>query len=225
MSGGEKTKSPYFLATLKSPDADKPRKLSDADYRAMRLSKSMIVADPTKIQPKVREILRGYVASIRKMLADGVGLTFIGQSGSGKTMAAGCLAKAVRALRVPVYYSNMQQFREDVKSRALYDHSSEKTVKERARTVPFLILDDVRPVDIAGDAWFQASDLESLIKHRYEERRPTVFITSATLQELTQYKSILEALLSSSILVEFENRSLRPDMRTLAEQLRKKGAQ
>lgn len=225
MSEEPKSRAPYFLASLKTPDADKPRKLTDADFRAMRLTKSMITADPKKVQPKVREILRGYVASLPKMLSDGIGLTFIGVSGTGKTMAAGCLAKAVRSLRIPVYYSNALQFREDVKARALYDHSSEKTVKERARTVPFLILDDVRPTDIAGDAWFQSSDWESLIKTRYEERRPTVFVTSASLPELSTHRPVMDALLSSSILVEFEKQILRPDMRMLAEQLRKKGAQ
>lgn len=87
--------------------------------------------------PKAREAAEWYVENYHQLRAEGKGLMFMGDTGTGKTFFACCIANALIRKGVPVWVTTMQPL-----LRKAGDFSAADRLFNKIKSVDLLILDD-----------------------------------------------------------------------------------
>lgn len=87
--------------------------------------------------PKAREAAEWYVENFQKLKAEGKGLLFMGDTGTGKTFYACCIANALIERGVPVWVTTMQPL-----LRKAGDFNTADSVFNHVKTAELLVLDD-----------------------------------------------------------------------------------
>jgi DNA replication protein DnaC len=180
--------------------SQEPRKLDAEDFTRMNLPAELWDVTLEGVTPSVAQPVRTYIEKIDEMFTDGVGFTFSGGAGVGKSGTAAVLAKAVRSRRHPVHFITIADLRESIRARSLFDDTI--SIFERCRSVEFLVLDALRQAD-AEDIFLKAVDLERLVEHRVAWKRPTIITTRLTGGECAKsFGGVLEAVKARSLWVE-----------------------
>lgn len=87
--------------------------------------------------PKAREAAQWYVDNYHSLRAEGKGLMFMGDTGTGKTFYACCIANALIRKGVPVWVTTMQPL-----LRKAGDFSAADGVFNQIKSIDLLVLDD-----------------------------------------------------------------------------------
>lgn len=87
--------------------------------------------------PKAREAAQWYVDNYHRLRAEGKGLMFMGDTGTGKTFYACCIANALIRKGVPVWVTTMQPL-----LRKAGDFSTADGVFNQIKSIDLLVLDD-----------------------------------------------------------------------------------
>lgn len=87
--------------------------------------------------PKAREAAQWYVDNYHRLRAEGKGLMFMGDTGTGKTFYACCIANALIQKGVPVWVTTMQPL-----LRKAGDFSTAEGVFNQIKSIDLLVLDD-----------------------------------------------------------------------------------
>lgn len=87
--------------------------------------------------PKARETAEWYVRNFQELKAEGKGLLFMGEPGTGKTFYACCIANALIERGVPVWVTTVQPL-----LRKAGDFSTAESVFNHVKTAELLVLDD-----------------------------------------------------------------------------------
>lgn len=159
-----------------------------------------------EIAPGLREVIREYLRNMHEMLDRGDGLLLWGENGRGKTSACCFVAKEVRRTGASVL----------VMTAARLIDSEMESVKgvgssfmDRARTVDFLVLDDLGKEHQGKGEWSERL-LESLLRERSGARLATFITANMGPEHLRQrYKpSLVEMLkeITYPVCVEGENK-------------------
>ena len=148
--------------------------LDDEDFARMHLPVELWSASKEGLSPKIRDPIEKFCGRILEVKSKNVGLFLYGKGGSGKTGAASVVLKEARAWGFTAYAASVTVLREAVRTYAAFDNES--SIIDRARSVDFFLLDDLRAED-AQEKFFTINDVRNLIVSRHDRGLPTL-ITS-----------------------------------------------
>ena len=139
--------------------------------RAMHGSTFASAADAKHIRSA-----RRYAAKWDECRAKNIGLLFWGNTGTGKSFTAQCIANALLDRQIPVkYYTAVQLVAR------LMEKENREPFLASLRGTPLLIIDDV---GAERDTPFSREQLCAVIDERSEARRPLIVTTNYTLDEM-----------------------------------------
>lgn len=132
------------------------------------------------------EAARRYVERWEQMRAKNIGLMFWGNTGTGKTYAAQCIANALIDREIPVMYTTAV----DLVAKLMNRETRREEFMEQLRKVPLLIIDDV---GAERDTAFSREQICAVIDARSESGKPLVVTTNYTVGEMKKREdSVLE---------------------------------
>lgn len=166
-----------------------------------------------------------YCAAADKVLADGLGIYLYGDKGTGKTHLTACIANELMQDNRQVLFTNFAEIAKMIKGTFGNARESEADYINRIATVDFLFLDDIGTERVqaanGGDLWLQEKIFDVLNK-RYNNRKPTIFTSNYTLQELITERGIMDKTVDrivemSHAVIKVEGKSYRMKARAAVE--------
>lgn len=159
-----------------------PPRFLQADFAGYVLQDA--VADYAKARGKVLEVCRSYAGRFREHAALGRSLIFTGAPGTGKTMLACAIAKAVLESGRTAKYATAYRLAGDVKETYGRSTESERDVIRRYVAPDLLVLDEIG-MQYGTDT--ERLALWEVINGRYESVKPTILVSNLTLPEMAEY--------------------------------------
>jgi DNA replication protein DnaC len=159
-----------------------------------------------------------------KVLSGGLGIYIYGDKGTGKTHLTACMANALIQQRRQVLFTNFAEISKLLRSTFGKKNESEAGYISRLATIDFLFIDDLGTERVQtkdGDLWLQEKIFDVLNK-RYNNRKPTVFTSNYSLQELITERGIAERTIDriaemSSVVLKINGNSYRMKARAAVE--------
>lgn len=149
--------------------------LTSSHLHTMSITRLFWGAGVESVVGPPRGIIQAYVRDLDLHLDRGHGLMFWGPNGSGKTYMACALAKEVRRTGASVYFVAAGDLvQATIERRDVADEDGEP-VSERARSVDYLVIDDLGK---EGQSEFAERCVETLIRHRVGSVLPTCLTTN-----------------------------------------------
>lgn len=171
------------------------------------------------------DVTREYIADLKAMRGRGMGLTYTGQNGVGKTHLACAVMSAAKEAKYRIecieldnYIKlHLEMFRVNTRlAKAGYDEDSMRSFEldERLRYIEFdakfLLIDDLGREHASQSGW-SSEQVFGLIKSRYNRHLPTVITTNLPFPELdARYTEGLSSFLKeATITVDMEGEDYR----------------
>jgi DNA replication protein DnaC len=152
----------------------------------------------------VRETVRLYLEGWKTAQVNGMGITFEGTQGSGKTFAATYIAKELIKQGVKAYFIPF------IEVISAYKRQNAEEYEQKLKTAPLLVLDELIPPEPGPQAALFARRYEELIRHRTNFNLPTIVTTNLSEQELEKlYPRTYSLLAAKQIPVKVENDDAR----------------
>lgn len=128
-------------------------------------------------------IVLSYRRRMRRAYANGYGLLFSGDNGTGKTLFISyLLGRAVKA-GFTIYYTTLKRLDLNIK-RGFDDHKSAQRLRALLR-VDFLAVDELGKEHARSE--FLVSELEELMKHRYDDGFPSLLASNLGHDDLVDH--------------------------------------
>lgn len=160
-------------------------------------------------------IVRPYVRKLGRALKRGYGLLFLGDNGTGKTLFISYVLMAACRRNFTAYYTTMTQLAHDVK-RGFNDREAQQRL-DWYLTSDFLAIDEMGKERFKSGDTFMRTELERILKSRYDDGRPGLLATNASMKELDEFYG---ATFTSMLVGKYEQVIMEPgDYR---EQMRKR---
>lgn len=135
-----------------------------------------------------------YAANIEKIMPKGYGVYYYGKSGVGKTYIAACLGNMLLDMGVEVKFAKVSDILTDIKE-AYSQRGNEAAVLNEYIFADVAILDDIGSEDYTAKRGaaisFAQEKLFQIIDGRYSRKKPTVFTSNYSLEELISKRGIL----------------------------------
>lgn len=131
----------------------------------------------------------------KEVLHDGLGIYLFGNKGVGKTHLTACIANELISHCVPVLLTNLFELSKAIK--ATYHGKSEETEQgliHKFTHIDFLFFDDLGTEIFTkneNDTW-QQTLLFDVINRRYNAKKPTIFSSNYSLNELVNVRGVAE---------------------------------
>ena len=122
----------------------------------------------------IRKMCENYVAKRKEIIANNLGLAFIGGNGGGKTFWASCIANAMIEAGATVYMTTLTKLIQEMN--ANYGENRE-AIERKVKNVDFLILDDYgaeRGTEFSLEQAFEVIDT------RYNAGKPLIITANLT---------------------------------------------
>lgn len=149
-------------------------RLTAEHFLLMRMPERFWRVKFDQIEPRLRGVVRSYLRNLDDALDNGDGLLLWGKNGRGKTSAACYVAKEVRRTGASVLIITAASLIESVLEKVETEDGA--PLIDRARTVDFLLLDDLGKEHKGKSSW-AARVLETLFRERSANKLST-FITA-----------------------------------------------
>ena len=168
---------------------------------------------------------KGYCAVANKVLADGLGIYLYGDKGTGKTHLTACMANDLIRQRKQVLFTNFAEISKMIRSTFNRPNESEEAYTKQFANIDFLFIDDLGTERVqaanGGDLWLQEKIFD-VLNMRYNNRKPTIFTSNHSIQELITERGIMEKTVDrivemSSVILKIEGESYRMKARTAKE--------
>lgn len=158
---------------------------------------------------------RKYTQISSEALKNGYGLYLFGNSGSGKTHLTACMANELLKQHKQVLFTNFFEISSAIRN-TFKKSATEEGLIDRIANVDFLFLDDLgteRVVKEGEDLWMQEKMYE-VINKRYNEKKPTIFTSNYSLQELVEDRGLMQKTVDrilemSTVILKLEGPSYR----------------
>ena len=179
-----------FVAAFRCPACSAAYALCPPEFHEMSFQ-TFNTSTPERV--KALSVCREFVAQVNKREC-GFAL-LVGRTGNGKTLLASLISREVKT-RDALY---VRQGQLTCALRAAYNHKevvlrrggsdedeaeTPPTVLEIVQQVRFLVLDEIGCHSLAND---ERLLLDELIKHRYEQNKPTILISNLALDQLKEF--------------------------------------
>lgn len=160
-------------------------------------------------------IVQPYVRKLGRALKRGYGLLFLGDNGTGKTMFISHVLMAACRRNFTAFYTTMTQLAHDVK-RGFNSNEAQQRL-EWYLTSDFFAIDEMGKERFKSGDNFMRTELERILKARYDDGRPVLIATNASMKELEEFYG---ATFTSMLVGKYEQVVMEPgDYR---EQMRKR---
>jgi DNA replication protein DnaC len=175
--------------------------------------------DTETVVPIVREYLNKFADNFHY----GLGLTFTGPYGTGKTFAMTCVLKELVKQGEDVYFITFEELI-NIWGKSWHNDEAKKLLEMRLKTAKVLGLDELR-TDPRNAGGFLQNGLDSVIRHRTSNLLPTLVTTNMTkdveAQEFGKVYSLLSAR-NTRVDTHGHDRRMR-EVRQRIHELKKKG--
>lgn len=161
-------------------------------YHDICLNQHFIGAD----REDVLRITNEYLENFDSNFHFGLGITFAGWLGSGKTFAMTSILKDLLKQGRSTYFITFEELI-NVWGASYSDEVSKRTLTERLQSVDILGLDELR-TDPRNAGGFLANGLDNVIRHRTANRIPTLITTNMIPEKLEQEFPKVASLLSEA---------------------------
>jgi DNA replication protein DnaC len=164
------------------------------------------------------DVVTKYLVDSDQMLVNGMGLIMTGPYGTGKTMLASLMAKAMVRMGHDVYFSTFTQMVETFTGGWFSDQKRRK-FEERIVGADFLVLDDLGK-EMKTKTNLAESTFDNMMRRRAMFMRPTILTTNMPMENMREgYGRAAFSLLSErSTVVEFFGEDWRPKANLRTEQ-------
>jgi len=155
-----------------------------------------------------------------EVLENGYGMYIYGDAGAGKTHLTACMANTLMSQYKEVLFTNFFEISSAIRG-SFKGNSSEQNILERIANVDFLFLDDLGTERVKKeneDMWLQEKIFE-VINKRYNNKKPTIFTSNYSLQELVEDRGLMQKTVDriielSSAIIKLEGESYRFKIRS-----------
>lgn len=163
-------------------------------------------ADPESIDKA-----RRYVTAWERMRKDNVGLLLWGNTGNGKTFAAGCIANAVIDLGYPVLMTSFPRILSAVNGMFNEDKMA---YMDSFRNYELLVIDDL---GAERQSEYALEQVYNVIDSRYKTKKPLIVTTNLPLGEMQKaknmdYQRIYDRVLEMCVPIHYRGESRRKDI-------------
>jgi DNA replication protein DnaC len=149
-------------------------------------------------------------------LEKGYGMYIFGNSGSGKTHLTACMANKLMREYREVLFTNFFEISSAIRNGFKNNGSNEQNILDRIANVDFLFLDDLGTERVKKDnedMWLQEKIFE-VINKRYNNKKPTIFTSNYSLQELVEDRGLMQKTVDriielSTAIIKLEGESYR----------------
>ena len=175
---------------------DEPRDLTNNDLRLMLLPQEYWGLELSDIaDPEFRKTTEQYIASMKAMFDNRVGLLIWGQPSAGKSAAAAVLAKEARKRYKTAMFITIWDLRESLFNHAMF--VSGKSLMQRAKEVDFLVLDGLDIADSEPKAKaFNLVEIDRLVNSRAQQHKLSVITSRVApkhMRDDSLFKGVLKA--------------------------------
>lgn len=128
------------------------------------------------------------------VLKEGLGIYIYGDKGTGKSHLTACMANELMKKRKQVLFTNFSEISKMIRDTFGKTDESEAKYIDRITTMDFLFIDDLgteRVQSKDGDLWLQEKVFD-VLNRRYNAKKPTVFTSNYSLQELISERGLHE---------------------------------
>lgn len=149
-----------------------------ARYKDVSFDNTELGEDTDKSFLVAFESCKRYCKNYLDVLAGGFGIYMYGGNGTGKSHLSACIINELSKKSMPTLFTNFYTLINDIKN-----HKA--NIKQIA-TIPFLVFDDIGSERVKfkdEDSWVQEIIFQ-IINQRYNERKPTIFTSNSTMEEL-----------------------------------------
>jgi len=161
------------------------------------------------------DTVRPYCDKLRIARAKGYGLLLLGDNGVGKSVFSSYVLTRAIAIGYTAYYTTLPRLDHELK-RGFNDRVAADRLREML-TSDFVALDEMGKEHFKGGDSYMRTQVERILKDRYDDGMPTLIATNASAREL---KKVYGATLASILTGKYQIVMLEPgDYR---EQMRKK---
>lgn len=167
---------------------------------------------------KAFERCKRYCEVCEKVLENGNGIYLFGDTGTGKTHLTACIANELMKRGKSVLLTNLFEISKSIKSTFRSGScDTEQQFFKRFESVSFVIFDDLGTEIFSkneADTWLQAL-LFDLINKRYNAKKPTIFSSNYSLNELINKRGVSKRTvdriseMTNGAVLKFEGQSLR----------------
>lgn len=168
---------------------------------------------------QAQDVAVEYGANAANYASSGVGLVLHGNRGTGKTLLATLLMKALLNNGYDGYFTTFHHLI-DVFTQTWRDKPEKEWFDQRIRNAGILVIDDIGR-EYKGRIEMVESLLDHVIRARVGAERPTIITTNKEINEFTQLyqQNVLSLLTESSIIHKFRGEDFRPtfNVRKIAE--------
>lgn len=135
-----------------------------------------------------------YAGNIENIMPKGYGIYYFGKSGVGKTYIAACVGNMLLDMGVEVKFAKVSDILTDIKE-AYSQRGNEAAVLNEYIFADVAILDDIGSEDYTAKRGaavsFAQEKLFQIIDGRYSRKKPTIFTSNYSLEELITKRGIL----------------------------------
>ena len=126
---------------------------------------------------KLKEMYDNYTENLQEQYMEGKALCFAGNQGTGKTMSSICILKKAIKRGFSTYYTTAS----DVLNN-LTDYKTSSGLREKLRTVDFLVIDELDSRFFVSDAVKElfSGIYENIFRYRSHNLLPTIMCTNET---------------------------------------------
>lgn len=144
-------------------------------------------------QSTVVPATRDYIDSFEDNFHYGLGLTFTGPFGTGKTFAMACVLKELVKQGRICYFIPFEELI-NVWGRSWHDDAAKKLLEQRLKTAEVLGLDELRS-DARNASGFLQNGLDAVIRHRTSNLLPTLITSNMERkEELNEFGKVYSLL-------------------------------
>lgn len=137
-------------------------------------------------EPKIRDMCLRYVEQRKQIIAENIGMAFVGDVGTGKTFWAAAIANALIDQGVEALMTTIPQLTAAMTA----DYGDDREyVLNQIRRVPFLILDDV---GFERNTSFAMEKAYEIVNERYKAKKPLIITTNISKEELQNPSGIAD---------------------------------
>lgn len=175
--------------------------------------------DASKVVPVVRD----YLDAFGNNFHFGLGLTFTGPYGTGKTFAMTCVLKELVKQGRETYFTTFEQLI-NVWGDSWHDAEAKRLLEKRLKTAEVLGLDELR-TDPRNAGGFLANGLDSVIRYRTANLLPTLVTTNMSSDfEKSEFAKVYSLLAAKNTRVETHGHDRRmQEVRNRNHELAKRG--